>query len=386
MFSDPPLSRRTFLSAGSGTLTELSGLFRPVVPSFLTILAFSWPACAKGGEELKQFTEWMAQAEHQYSYVEFRSKWITYGRSGDVRQLDQKNGFMAGPYCVSEQTTEHPPRPNPEPRSYIQGSNRRYRFTLDRRAGACVLTGVFAPFSGYQPWQCLFAVPFTTDTYHGLLGRADTRVVSRSEVTWRGRPHTERVLDTTCGESGTKERIGLFVRPDRPGLICGIRWYDPENTGQWLEEFVVDYEADPSPWPAPKAIEEWTADKTKWIADKSAAYEPWRSARTEFSLWRRLPPAPPGEEFTLSHYNLPEPKEVPTATGLTPGVPRGVSISAPPATRPANGPEPEEPSLLADLVELAGVGVWPWLIAGSIVVVAASIYIRYRRRAGTSEA
>lgn len=359
---------------------------RLIVAGLLTVLALSRPAIAQSGEELREFEALMARAEQEYGSVEFRSKWINYKRSGEVQQPDQLNGFMAGPYCITEQTSEVPQRLDAQRRSYVNGSNRRYRFSLIRKDGAYVLMELYAPVSGYQPWQCSFAVPYTMDTYHGLLGRADTHVVSRSEVTWHGQPHTEWVLDTTSSESGTKERIGLFVRPDRPGLICGIRWYDPENLAQWFEEFVVEYEADGGPWPAPKAIDEWHADKTKWLSDKSAAYETWRAARTEFSLWRRLPPGPPGEEFTLSHYNLPEPKEVPTVTGLSPGVPRGVSKPVSPATPPADGPEPEEPSLLADLVELAGVGVWPWLIAGSILVVTASVYIRYRRRAGASEA
>lgn len=388
MSSSSQHSRRTFLSAAGGAL---GGLIHPGVASVLTLLVLSRQAVPREDEKLKEFRELTAQAEQQFSHVEFRSKWTHYGRSGDVTQLDQLNGFMAGPYCISEQTTEYPTRPNAKPRSYIQGSNLRYRFTLDRKAGTCALTGVFAPFSGYQPWQCSFAVPFTLDTYHGLLDRADPRVVSRSEVDWRGRPHTEWVLDTTSGGSMTKSRaqvrIGLFVLPDRPGVVCGIRWYDPDNLAQWIEEFVVEYGADGGPRPTPKAIEEWRADKTEWLKDRSAAYQPWRAVRTEFSLWRRLPPGPPGEEFTLSHYNLPEPKEVPTTTGLGPGgAGRGVSIApVPPAAPPTDGSEPEEPSLLADLIEAAGVGVWPWLTAGSILVAAASLYLRYRRRASASE-
>ena len=261
----------------------------------LFILGLSRSASANGDDEFDKFKELMATAEQQYEHVEFHSKWTHYLRSGDVGQLDRLDGFMAGPYCVSEQTTDFPRRAGASPRGLIQGSNPRYRFLLNRKAGACVLTELTAPFSGYQPRQCSFAVPFTSDTYHVLLGRADTRLVSRNEVTWRGRPHTEWVLDATTGGSGTrprvKARLGLFVRPGRPGVVCGIRWYDPENPAQWLEEFVVEYVADGGPWPAPKSIEEWKADKTKWLSDKSAAYEGWRAVRTEFSLWRRLPRA-----------------------------------------------------------------------------------------------
>jgi hypothetical protein len=242
----------------------------------------------------------------------------------------------------------------------------------------------------YRTWQCSFPVPYTLETYHSLLGRPDTHVVGRSGVSWRGQPHTEWVLDTTCGYGGSKARIGLFAQPDRPGLICGIRWYDLENLPQWVEETVVEYEADGGPWPAPKAIDEWHADKTKWLSDKSAAYERWRATRTEFSLWRRRPLGPPGEEFTLSHYNLPEPKQVPTKPGLGPGGSGRPAFElgpfGPSPAPPIEVPDPEEPSLLSDLVELAGVGVWPWLTVGSILVVAASIYIRYRIRAGSSEA
>jgi hypothetical protein len=376
-------SRCDFLSAANGAL---GWLIHPGIASVLTLLVLLRQAVPGEDEKLREFRELTVQAEQEYGYVEFRSKWTNYGRSGDVTQLDQMNGLMAGPYCVSEQTFEYPPsRLSGELPGFVQGSNKKYRFSLSRKASDYVLTELTAPpFTLYQNRQCSFAVPLTRDTYHSLLGRPETRVVSRSEVAWRGRPHTEWVLDTTNAESGTKERIGLFVRPDRPGLICGIRWYDPENLAQWLEEFVVEYETDGSPWPAPKAIEEWRADKTKWLNDKSAAYETWRAARTEFSLWRRLPPGPPGEEFTLSHYNLPEPKQVPTTTAHLPGVPRGASQSVPPATTPENGPDSEEPSPLADLVEAAG--PWPWLGIGSILVVAASVYIRYRRRTGTSEA
>jgi hypothetical protein len=357
-----------------------------ITAGVLFILALSRPACARCDEDFDRFKELMATAEQQHGHVEFRSKWIHYGRSGDLTQRDQMNGFMAGPYCVLEQTTELPARPGAT--SSVDGQNQRYRFSLSRKPGGYVLTQLYAPVSAYQPWQCPFAVPFTLDTYHGLLVRADTRVVSRSEATWHGRPHTEWVLDTTTDRSSPHTRasirIGLFVRADRPGVVWGIRWYDPENLAQWLEEFVVEYEADGGPWPAPKAIDEWKADKTEWLKDRSAAYQPWRAVRTEFSLWTRMPPGPPGEEFTLSHYNLPEPKEVPRTTGLSAGVPRGVSIPVPQATAPRDDPDSDEPLPLADLADEAAVGVWPWLVIGSMVVVAASVYLRHRRRSAAN--
>lgn len=368
---------------------------RPIATAVLTVLALSRPAVAQEAEEFKKFKDLMASAEQQYSHVEFRSKWVHYARSGNISQLDQVDGFMAGPYCVTEQTTEHLPhrdlqRRDASPISSIQGSNARYRFLLRRKAGACVLTEVTSPFSGYQPWQCSFAVPMTSDTYHSLLARADTRVVSQAEVAWRGRPHTEWVLDATTGVSRTSDRfqarIGLFVRPDRPGLVCGIRWYDSENPTQWLTEFAVEYEAAGGPWPPPKVIEEWEADKTEWLKDKSAAYNTRRTVRTEFRLWRRLPPGPPGEQFTLSHYNLPEPKHVPTTTALVPGLPRGVSPTTATATAPEYSPDPEEPTPFANLAGAAADSVWLWLIIGLILVVAASAYVRHRRRADVTAA
>jgi hypothetical protein len=356
---------------------------RSIVASFLTVLALSRPAVAQSGEEFEEFKELMASAEQQYGHVEFHSKWIHYKPTGELRQRDQLDGLMAGPCCVTEQTTEYPPRGDATPRGGIQGSNSRYRFVLTRKADAYVLTEMTAPYNIYQPWQCSFAVPITPDTYHGILGRADTRVVSRSEVVWRGRPHTEWVLDTTTGAWQTcerfKARIGLFVRPDRPGMVCGIRRYDAENPTQWLTETVVEYEADGGPWPAPVVIEEWVADKTEWLKDKSATYKPWRAVRHEFSLWRRLPPGSPGKEFTLSHYNLPEPKHVPTA--ISPGVPGGVSEYVPPAIASENGPASEWLFPLAVPGKVATDGVWPWLTIGLILVLAA-LALRWSSKAG----
>jgi hypothetical protein len=363
---------------------------RSIAASFLTVLALSQSAVAQSDGELKKFKELMASAEQQYGHVEFHSRWIHYGPSGDVYQLDQLDGFTAGPYGVTEQTTEHPPRGDAALQSSIQGSNPRYWFSLRRKADAHVLTEVAVPYDMYQPWQCSFAVPGTPDTYHGILGRADTRVVGRSEVVWRGRPHTEWVLDTTTGAWQTRERfkvrIGLYVRPDRPGMVCGVRRYYEENPTHVLNETVVEYEADSGPWPAPKAIEEWVADKAEWPKDKSAADKLWRDARYEFSLWRRLPPGPPGKEFTLSHYNLPEPKHVPTGNGLPPGAPRGVSGYVPPANAPGNGPDAEGqfPSELP--AEAAAQSIWPGLALSLILVLAALALIRHQKRAGAAKA
>lgn len=355
-----------------------------IVAGLLTVLALSPPAVAQSGEEFEKFKELMASAEQHYSNVEFRSKWIHYMPTGELQQRDQLDGVMAGPYCITDQTTEYPPRGDGTPRSSILGSNPRYRFSLRRKADAYVLTEVAAPFDKYQPLQCSFAVPMTSDTYHGILGRADTRVVSRSEVVWRGLPHTEWVLDTTTGAWQTrerfKERIGLFVRPDRPGVVCGIRRYDGENPTQALTETVVEYETDGGPWPAPKAIEEWVADKTEWLKDKSATYTLRCEARYEFSLWQRLPPGPPGKEFTLSHYNLPEPKHVPT-NDLPPGVPRGDSKVVPPAIAPGNGPDSDSPFPSAVPGNAVANGVWPWLTIGLILVLTA-LALRWSSKAG----
>ncbi|HKB05248.1 MAG TPA: hypothetical protein VKD90_23690 [Gemmataceae bacterium] len=363
---------------------------RQIAAGVLTVVVLARPAFPQSDEAFERFKESMAQAEQHYGHIAFRSKWIHFKSTGELEYSAQFDGFTAGPYWVTEQTTEYPPPREPTPQSSIHGSNRQYGFSLRRKAGIPVLTEVAPAFSAYQPPQCPFAVPYTLDAYHGLLGRADTRVVSRSEVAWRGRPHTEWVLDVTTGASDTRDRfpkrIGLFVRPDRPGLICGIRWYDPENSAAWLDEMVVEYEANGGLWPAPKAIEEWEADKTEWLKDKSAAYKPWRTRRYEFGLWKRRPPGPPGDEFTLSHYNLPEPKHVPAATERVGGTPRRYSQDVPPAATPADRPDPpEQPSPLAELAGAVAEGVWPWLIIGLLLVLAASVYVHHRRRAGATQ-
>ena len=166
-------------------------------------------------------------------------------------------------------------------------------FQLERNRDAWVVTNIATPFDQYQDTQCSFAIPNTPDTYQNLLGRSDTRIIRCSDVEWRGRLHTEWVLDVTVGMWKTKERepkrIGLFVRPGKPGLVCGLRTYDPENPSQWLRERVIEYEAGDAPWPAPKVFEEYVTDKTEWVKDKTAAYKPWRTVRHEITEWCRLP-------------------------------------------------------------------------------------------------
>ena len=308
----------------------------------------------------------MARAEQEYGSVECHVKWIHYRPHDEVHQVDQLKSFMAGRYCVTEHALiEQPARKGPMPPPFVMGSNARYRFELKRNGDTWVLTNVAPAYDMYHVLQSPFALPHTSDSYHRTFGRAGTRIVSHSLVDWRGQPHNEWVVDAESEGWKThelrKQRVGLFVRPERPGLIRGVRTYDPENLSQWLREYVLEYEAGDAPWPALKVLEEYVTDKTDWVKDKSAAYKPWRSNRYEISLWRRLPAGPPGKEFTLSGYGLPEPTTVPEEKFQPSG---GGSINLIPIGLPP---------------EKAGYGLWPWVAVGVVLLAAGAAAARATR-------
>ena len=298
---------------------------------------------------------------------------------------------MAGPYCISEQTTKYPTRPNAKPGATSRGA------TLDTDSHWIGRTAP-APGRAYLPRSAdtnpgsarsRFRLHWTRTTASSTPPTRGSSAGPRS--TGAGGRTPSGYSTPTSGGSMTKSRAQVTDRLVRPA--------GPARSGVWhpvvrsRQSGAMDRRIRCRVWGGrrtaadPKAIEEWRADKTEWLKDRSAAYQPCARGPDRIQLVAAAAPGPPGEEFTLSHYNLPEPKEVPTTTGLGPGgAGRGVSIApVPPAAPPMDGSEPEEPSLLADLIEAAGVGVWPWLTAGSILVAAASLYLRYRRRASASE-
>jgi hypothetical protein len=164
----------------------------------------------------------------------------------------------------------------------------------------------------------------------------------------------ETVLDQNLHPPPARRRYGLFVRPDQPWLVRGLREYLSDDPAHWSSEYVIEYEESNDTWPRVKVLDCYMATKrSEWV--------PWRRMRYDVAEYRKLTSPLPEQAFTLSHYGLPEPKTI------SPDSPRA------PAGEATNNPVPPPESRRSWL--------WLWLIIAAVILTAAIVYVRYRRAA-----
>lgn len=314
-------------------------------------------------ESVPALKAYATKAEEAYSRAEYHYTRVSYSQDGKVSQPDSYTVKLSGTFSTMTLSLGSPDGSAGVTSAY--GYNSRYSFDLSRRNDAWVVTKIRSarhPSHGrYSELQLPFAVPAGRLTYKAILDRSDTKAVRRPPADWRGRPHSEWVIDTIYHriDSGEpmKRRYGLFFPAGHPGPLAGVRIYDPHDPSQWLTEEVVEYRPGDEPWPAVKSIETYVTDKTE-------GYRPWRISRIEVVEYRRLPSPPAEAEFTLSAFGLPEPKTLPDDAGDSSG-PMGDVNQVP--YRPAAN----EPSAR---------GLWWWAVPGVGAIVAGLAYVRYRRR------
>jgi hypothetical protein len=223
----------------------------------------------------------------------------------------------------------------------------RYGFSLVRNNNeAWVVRSLGPSVKKHHPLQCTFAFPLLAETYASAVEKSGARLSARPPSEWQAQPHVEWILETTLYRPG--QRFGLFVRPDRPGLVRGLREYTPDDPARWSSEYVIEYEESRELWPAVKSV-------TRYETSKRTGSLPWRESKWVVSEYSKT--TPEEREFTVSYYGLPEPKTIPE------DLPRSL------------GSEPE----WAPPPEVRRSWLWLWLlIAGGVLLIGAICALRYR--------
>lgn len=343
-------------------------------PSILGCVLLTYGSTAADPGLAKSIRDHAAETEKRSAGIKCRYTSATYSRDGDCTWRSERRHVLSRDHALYVYR-DVDPRNGTQRTQVASGWNSTYSFSLVRKQEGWVIHQLHSsPAAGGKRPRDVADVPFAFDgpglTYREALDNPATRALSGDMVEWRGRKHRELVVETPVlfpdMDGPVVHRYGLFVRPEQPGVVCGVRRYDPDNLTRWLREDVIEYEPGSHPFPGLKSV-------TTYVTDKTADYEPWRYSGSEIIEYTRSATPFPEAEFTLAAFGLPEPKTIPPSSGVR-GIPGGdgssinyISRSPPPSpasTAPSSGRGPFP---------------WPWAIVGGVVLSAAGFYARSRR-------